>query len=327
MAKITDWDSHIGRRLRLRDLHVFFTVVEQGSLAKAASHLGVSHPAVSQLIADLEHALGARLFDRSSRGVTPTIYGRALLARGRAAFDELKQGIRDIEFLSDPATGEVSVGCPEGLEAILVPVIERFARQFPGVVLDVHVEELETLAVKLRARNLDFIVQLIRGLPAADDHSFDDLNVDVLFDDELVVAAGSQSKWARRRKVDLADLVDAPWILTGPPSWNYRIVSEAFRARRLDMPKAVVRSFSTYIRTNLVATGHFIATFPKSVAHFYADRFSLKVLPIDLPVRPWPLVILTLKDRTLSPAVEHFILHLRDFARSSYDGKPARRAR
>src|SRR6185369_12199777 len=105
MSKIVDWDHHIGRRLRLRDLHVFFTVIELGSLAKAAAQLRVSQPAVSQLIADLEHATGARLFDRSSRGVSPTIYGRALLVRGRAAFDELKQGIREIEFLSDPAAG------------------------------------------------------------------------------------------------------------------------------------------------------------------------------------------------------------------------------
>jgi DNA-binding transcriptional LysR family regulator len=325
VAKIKDWDSHIGRRLRLRDLHVFFTVVEHGSLAKAASHLGVSHPAVSQLIVDLEHALGTRLFDRSSRGVTPTIYGRALLARGRAAFDELKQGIRDIEFLSDPAVGEVRIGCPEGIEAILVPVIELFSLRYPGVVLDVHVEELETLAVKLRDRRLDFIVQLMRGLAPADGPFFDDLETEVLFDDELVIAAGSQSRWARRRKIDLAHLVDEPWILTGPPTWNYRIVSEAFGLRRLPMPKIVVRTFSTFVRTNLVASGRFIATFPKSVAYFYAGRFSLKVLPIDLPVRPWPLAILTLKNRTLSPVVARFIECTREVVRSMRGADKARR--
>src|SRR5262245_17583433 len=203
MAKINDWDGHIGRRLKLRNLHVFFTVVQYGSLAKAASHLGVSHPAVSQLIADLEHALGAKLFDRTSRGVTPTIYGQALLARGRAAFDELKQGIRDIEFLSDPAIGEIRIGCGAGIEVILVPVIEQFTRRYPGIVLDVHVEQVETLANKLRDRSLDFILQVVRGLPSSDDHSFDDLNVEVLFEDELVITAGLQSKWARRRKIDL----------------------------------------------------------------------------------------------------------------------------
>ena len=73
MSKIVDWDSHIGRRLRLRDLHAFFTVVQTGSLAKAAAALNVSQPAVSQLIIDLEHAVGVKLFDRSSRGVTPTV--------------------------------------------------------------------------------------------------------------------------------------------------------------------------------------------------------------------------------------------------------------
>src|SRR5215217_2090015 len=101
LAKIADWDDHLGRRLRLRDLRVFFAVVEAGSLTKAAKRLRVSHPAVSQVIADLERVLGVQLFDRTTRGVEPTRYAGALLVRGRAAFDELRQGMRDIEFLAD----------------------------------------------------------------------------------------------------------------------------------------------------------------------------------------------------------------------------------
>ena len=208
MSKIVDWDHHIGRRLRLRDLHVFFTVIELGSLAKAAAHLRVSQPAVSQLIADLEHATGARLFDRSSRGVSPTIYGRALLVRGRAAFDELKQGIREIEFLSDPAAGELKFGCPEAIAAILPPIIESFSRQNPRVVLDVFDEEFDRYAGKLRDRNLDFVLQRLRGHPQMDDPFFDDLDVEVLFEDELVVVAGtgesmgapSQNRVSRTRR-------------------------------------------------------------------------------------------------------------------------------
>ena len=89
MPKIADWDDQIGRRLRLRDLRVLFAVVQSGSLAKAAVELRVSQPAVSQVVSNLERALGVRLVDRNSRGVEPTLYARALLARGRAAFDEL----------------------------------------------------------------------------------------------------------------------------------------------------------------------------------------------------------------------------------------------
>jgi DNA-binding transcriptional LysR family regulator len=99
-TKRIDWESHIGRRLRLRDLHVFLTVVQCGSMAKAAAELGVSQPTVSEVIADLEHTYAVRLFDRSPRGVAPTIYGDALLKRSIAAFDELKQSGRDIEFLT-----------------------------------------------------------------------------------------------------------------------------------------------------------------------------------------------------------------------------------
>src|ERR1700758_2071941 len=110
MARLVQWGKQIGRRLRPRDPFVYFTVVEYRSMAKAAAKLGVSTPSISEVIAGLEHALGVRLLDRSSKGVVATLYGDALLARGRAAFDELRQGIRDIEFIADPETGEVRVG-------------------------------------------------------------------------------------------------------------------------------------------------------------------------------------------------------------------------
>src|SRR5258708_20522657 len=93
-----DWESRIGRRLKLRDLHVFSTVVQRGSMAKAARQLGVSQPAVSEVIADLEHALGVRLLDRSAQGIEPTVYGDVLLKRSVGGFDELKQTIIAIEF-------------------------------------------------------------------------------------------------------------------------------------------------------------------------------------------------------------------------------------
>ena len=109
MPRKLDSDSQIGRRLKLRDLHLFFTVVQHGSMAKAASQLGISQPSVSEVIANLEHTLGAQLFDRRQRGVEPTMYGDALLTRTRAVFDELRQGIKDIEFLADPTGGEVRI--------------------------------------------------------------------------------------------------------------------------------------------------------------------------------------------------------------------------
>src|ERR1700704_1276129 len=97
--------ERVGRRLKLRDLRILMTVVECGTMGKAAERLAISQPVVSKAIADMEHALGVRLLDRSQRGVEPTPYGRALIKRGIAIFDEMRQGIEEIEFLSDPTAG------------------------------------------------------------------------------------------------------------------------------------------------------------------------------------------------------------------------------
>src|SRR5437762_431449 len=140
MPSKIDWESQIGRRLKLRDLHVFLTIVQRGSMAKAAQQLGVSQPSVSEVVADLEHALGVRLLDRHSQGVEPTMYGGTLVRRSIAVFDELKQTVRDIEFMSSPTSGEVRIGCQESIAAAILPsVIHRFSQSYPRVVL--HVEQ------------------------------------------------------------------------------------------------------------------------------------------------------------------------------------------
>jgi DNA-binding transcriptional LysR family regulator len=158
MAKEIDWEGRIGRRLRLRDLHIFFATVQRGSMAKAAQTLGVTQPAVSKVIAELEHTLGVRLLDRGVRGVEPTKYGRALLTRSNAAFDELRQSVRDIEFLADPTVGEVRIGCQETFAAAVLPsVIHRFSKAYPSVVL--HIEQLGSLAAEssaLRERTIEW---------------------------------------------------------------------------------------------------------------------------------------------------------------------------
>src|SRR5215510_7173241 len=192
MLRKIDWESQIGRRLRLRDLHVLHAVVQHRSMAKAAVQLGVSQPAISEVIADLEHALGVRLLDRSPQGVEPTMYGNALLKRSTTVFDELKQSIRDIEHLADPATGEIRIACPLAIAFTVIPhIIERFIQKYPRVVL--HFDEVASASAtrdfrELRERQYDLILGRGSSLQA-EDSSADDLNFEFLFDDQLVIAA------------------------------------------------------------------------------------------------------------------------------------------
>ena len=329
MARKIDWERQIGRRLRLRDLHVFFTVVQCSSMARAAAELGVSQPAVSEVIAGLEHMLGVRLLDRSPHGVEATVYGRALLKGGTAAFDELKQCIKQIEFLGDRQVGELRIGCPESIAAsVLPPVIERFAENYPNVGLSVN--EMTSPPAHwpdLRERRIDLALErLARPLG----READDLSVEVLFNDEAVIAAGPQSRWSGRSVVDLAELVDEQWILMPQDSWNYRVVTQAFRDRGLPPPKVMLSTFSIQLRLNLLATGRYLTVFPRSVLRINAERYPAKILPVDLPEpeHPWPVAVATLKNRTLSPVVGLFIDHLRAYVNSEASGlrPPARPA-
>src|SRR5690242_19872344 len=122
MAKArTDWDSRIGRRLTLRDLHILSSVARWGSMAKAAAHLSTTQSVVSDAIANLESALGVRLLDRSAKGVEPTVYAKTLLKRTDVVFDELRAGVKDIEALASSTSGEVRIACPEFLAGGLIP--------------------------------------------------------------------------------------------------------------------------------------------------------------------------------------------------------------
>jgi DNA-binding transcriptional LysR family regulator len=325
MLRKIDWGSQIGRRLKLRDLHVFTTVVQHGSMAEAARQLGVSQPAVSEVIADLEHTLGVRLVDRSPRGIEPTIYGSALLKRSVTVFDELKQSIRDIEFLSDPTVGEVRIACMESLWFTLLPeVILRFSEQYPNVEVRADLTGNSVEFPGLHERKYDCMLQRVPA-SSLEGSAFDDLNVELLFNDTMVIAAGAGSRWARRRKIDLAELIDERWIFGAPDTWHRAVVDEIFRARGLKLPNPSVTTVSIILAARLLAAGPYLAMFGNSVVRrLVADHYAVTALPVDLPTNPFSARIVTLKNRTLSPVVERFLACAREVSKS-FAGKPAGR--
>jgi DNA-binding transcriptional LysR family regulator len=158
---------------------------------------------------------------------------------------------------------------------------------------------------ELRERRLDVVLARVVATPGEIDVA-DDLGVEHLIDDHLLVAAGASSPWAARRKIGLAELADAPWILPAN-SWNSRRVEEAFAAIGVKMPEVIVDTFSVVLRNQLLATGRFVTAMPASTYNTQARDAHLKVLPLALPDKPWPVVMVTLKERTLSPAANHFI--------------------
>jgi DNA-binding transcriptional LysR family regulator len=302
------WQERVKSRLKLRELHMLDAVVQSGSMAKAAAHLGLSQSAVSKAIAEMEHTLGVPLLDRMSRGVEPTAFARILLKRSVTIFDELSQGLREIEFLTDPTTGELRIGTTEPMTAIVAAVIDRLSRQYPRITFHVTVDgSMPSLFSELRERKLDLaIFRMASANPGKD------LKGEILFHDQLVVMAGEHNRWARRRRINLSDLMDEPWILPSPNVSIGQYVAEAFRTRGLTIPRSAVITSSVHMRHNMLVTGRFLAMLPSAMLKFPTYRGSLRALPIDLPETRRPIGLIALKKRDLSPVAKLFLRFARE---------------
>jgi DNA-binding transcriptional LysR family regulator len=304
--------DRIGRRMKLHDLHVLMAVVQAGSMNKAAALLNTGQSAISRSIAELEHAVGVRLVDRGPRGVEPTKYGRALLHGGAAVFDDLRQAVRNIEFLADPAAGEVGIGCTPLLATSFgSAVIDRLSQRYPRMVVHLVTGYVETLHRELSGRNVDLLIARRFG-PIADER----LGFEFLFDDSSVVAAGARSPWVRRRRIEFAELLEEPWVLPPPGSEIASIAMEAFRSNGVDSPRTTVVTDSPHARMSLLTTGRFITIIPASALKFPAVRGEIRVLPVRLPTARVPTGIVVLKARALSPVAKLFIDCAREVAKT-----------
>ena len=311
MGAVMQLSDRIGNRMKLQDLHVLMTAVQAGSMGKAAQILNTTQPNISRSIGELEQALGVRLLDRHRQGIEPTEYGRALLDCGAAVFDDLRQGVKNIAFLADPAAGELRIGTTTFLAASFVSaLVDRLSRRYPRIVFHLVTGYTETLHQELAERNVDLLI--IRGSGPIADPRYD---FEFLFDDSYVVAAGAQNQWGRRRRIEIAELVNELWVLPPPDSVIGSIVMDAFRTSGLDYPRVSVVTDCPHMRISLLATGRFVTIFPASAFRFLAKRSELRILPVELPTARRPNGIVTLKNRALSPVAKLFIDCAREVAK------------
>ena len=234
-------------------------------------------------------------------------------------FDELRRGVQEIAFLSDPTVGELRLGSAAPYVEGLVPaVIARLAERYPRIKFQVTGTDAVTLCAMLRERKLDFVVGRV---PAA--VFGEDLMSEFLFDDALHVVAGADSRWARRRKIDLAELCAEPWLMPESDNIAMVLITEAFRSAGLTPPAAQVVSNSIPLRLRLIETGRFLGIMPESTLRFAAGRMQLKILPVRLRMSEPPAVAIFLKHRTPNPIVRLFVDELRAFVTPLMKGRPA----
>jgi DNA-binding transcriptional LysR family regulator len=231
-----------------------------------------------------------------------------------AAFGELRQAVGELEFLANPTVGEAHIGCNESLAAALLPaVVERLSTQRPGLTL--HVVQMSrpiTVEIQhLRERAVDLIIG--RGLFQVPE---DDLHAEVLFEEPLLAVAGVQSQWAKRRKLELAELSAAKWILYPPNEAPGLLVDEAFRVRGLKLPRPILTTASLHVRDALLGDGDYVTIIPACMVRvFNSKRPTVRVLPVDLGIQKRPVAVFTLRERTLNPVAEIVASCVRDVSK------------
>jgi DNA-binding transcriptional LysR family regulator len=302
------------RRIKLHHLAMLRAVAQWRSMGKAAKQLAVSQPVISKAVAELEHLLAVRLFDRSPQGVEPTIYCRALLKRSLGILDEVDAAVEEVKFLADPASGQLRIGSTEPLLAgIVTASMERLWQRHPRIALHTIQADTATLLNReLPERRIELAV-----VPMLGPKLRDDLEPVVLYRDFWHVVAGLHNPLVRRRKITLADLVDEPWCATPLDTAIGSLLIDAFHEEGLRPPRLRVSSvMSPMLVTRLVARSRLLAVIADSLLnHFYAEQMPVKKLPVTLRTPPFSVALVTLKNRSMTPVAEMFMQCAHEVAR------------
>lgn len=303
-------DDELIRRAKLRELRVFVTAARCGSLVKAAEHLGLTQPAVSKAILELEDTFGTRLLDRTRSGVDPTIQGKILLQRAMNIFDELKLARAELDHFASSAEGSMGVGCGHAAVAGLLPeILARMGEEYPRIRIRVLEADREQVFAALRLRDIDLV------LARPPDENADDLLFEKLYDEQQFIVAGRNHPLASRAHVSLADLGGERWILPTEDPVVGRMVRQVFSDARLPVPQAAVSSMSIQIACSLLRLGTYITILPESVLAFHPMRDILCPLAVGDLRSSGPVGIVSLQHRDHVPAARTFIEMTANIAR------------
>ena len=276
-------------------------------MVRAGEAIGMTQPAVSKAVRDLERDLEVKLFERGNRGVTPTSYGEALVRHAQRVLAQLEHAAEEIDDLAHGAGGRVAIGTLLAASAWLLPkAIARLRDERPRVLVDVVEGTNDRLQPMLLRGDLDMVV----GRLSEFRHRAG-LEQEPIYSEEVLILARPGHRLAGRTNLRLADLQDADWILPPPETTLRRQLEKAFFDAGLDPPRCVVQSVSHLTNRHLICESDLIGAWPRGVAADDLAQGRLVLLPVALNGAPWPVGVATRKLARLSPAAEALLSSLR----------------
>ena len=300
--------SQLLNRMRMRQVALILAVGEHGTLRKASGELGMTQPAATRMIQELESALGQKLFERVGRGQKLTPAGTSVLGYFRGLRGSIESMTRELAELQLGSSGRVSIGSIMAPSpTLLTQAIIGLKQAYPLLSVDVTLDTSDRLFELLREGVLDVAIGRVRGKQWAD-YVFTPLE-----NEELSIVVGVHHPLAKKKSISFAHLLDYPWILQPTGSPMREVLEQEFRMHQASVPRGLIETASILTTTNLIAETEMIGVVPQSIADTYAKHGLLRVLPCRIQHKMESFGSITRKDRPLSEAARFFlsVLHRR----------------
>lgn len=308
----TTLERHLVSRLKFKYLKLLVTVGEQQNIFKAAQLLNIAQPAATKIIRDIEIALDLTLFERSSRGVVPTMYGDILIKHAKLVLAQVKHASEELSTVQGGLSGRVTVGTLLAASASLLPrAIARLKKDRPNVSVVVVEGTADKLMSALKLDDIDLMVGRIPEVSPEED-----LSNEVLYYEPISLVARADHPLQQKKGLKLADLLDQEWILPARETLLRKEIDDIFHRQGLHLPANATESVSMLTNRMLLKETDMISALPNEVILTYEEIGWLKRLPIDLGAQPGPVGITTRTNRELPPVSQYLLRALREEAQN-----------
>ncbi|MBE1281759.1 MAG: LysR family transcriptional regulator [Rhodobacteraceae bacterium] len=303
-------------RLKLRQLRLLVAVGQHGSIQNAAQDLSISQPAATKMIQDLEYDFEVKLFDRTNRGVVPTVFGESLIRHGKLIFAQVSNAAQELDDLNEGNSGRVVVGTLLAASPSLLPIaVERLLRDRPKVAIKVVEGTNEVLMPALLSGEIDMVV----GRLPSHRHR-ENITQEKFFDERVLAVVGPQHPLAGQANITFEKLKPFGWILPPVETTLRRQTDQFFVRQGQYMPPSAIESVSYLANRSLLRSHDFIGIMPAHVAALDIQNGLLAQIDWVTPFGAGPVGVSHRGASSLSPAGGTFLEALRAAA-ADFDGR------
>ena len=293
-------------RLRFRQVALLTALDEQGSLHKAAEVMHLTQPAATNALHEMEDALGVTLFDRSPRGIEATELGRCVIRYARLIQSDVANLREELQNMISGRGGRLSIGTIMGAAPFVTRALSRLREIQPEVSIEISEDTSARQLLLLDQGRIDLMIG--RSSVSSQPNLY---NYEMLRGEPMCIVCGIDHPLATAQKVRLQELAGASWILYSSNMPMRIWIEHEFKLEGLKVPGNVIETASPFVTITLLAQSNMVAVMPLDIAHFFAARQMLGILPVNLKTRIEHYGIVTRKNTTLSSLAKMFIQILR----------------